>query len=177
MNASRCPATNECATINDRAEPNTPAGCCDDLEPGMQCQPWCVRNIQNDETALSSEVGFYWHFDRDADGKPSGCPCFDDNPKWTHGILHYILNVFTFSLLLKTLPGKKKIVEINEPGTGCSKEDYAPEGEPLYKIVDELAASNDAMMKEFAPAMQIMIENGYKSEDLTEVPTTWWFEG
>ena len=71
----------------------------------------------------------------------------------------------------------KKIVEINEQDTGCSKEEYAPEGEPLYKIVDELAASNDAMMKEFAPAMQIMSENGYKSEDLTELPNEWWFEG
>ena len=43
--------------------------------------------------------------------------------------------------------------------------------------MDELAASNDAMMKEFAPAMQIMSENGYKSEELTEVPSEWWFEG
>ena len=82
----RCPATNECATINlDRAEPATPEGCCDDLEAGMHCQPDCVRNIQNDETALSSEVGFYWHFERDADGKPSGCPCFDNSEGWQNG--------------------------------------------------------------------------------------------
>ena len=49
---NRCPASNECAAIDlgsrsqtpkkgfgniflgDRAEPNTPAGCCDDLEQG-----------------------------------------------------------------------------------------------------------------------------------------------
>ena len=52
----------------------------------MQCQPKCQRNIQNDETALSVEVGFYWHFERDADGLPYGCPCFDNDDKWLYGM-------------------------------------------------------------------------------------------
>ena len=70
--------------LGDRAEPNTPAGCCDDLEPGMQCQPSCQRFIQNDETALASETGFYWKFGSDpVTGRPFGCPGFDK--KWLEG--------------------------------------------------------------------------------------------
>ena len=70
--------------MGDRAEPDTPAGCCDDLDVGMQCQPSCQRDIQNDETALSSETGFYWKFESDPNtGRPFGCPGF--NEKWLLG--------------------------------------------------------------------------------------------
>ena len=81
----RCPASNTCASITngnplfDRAEPDTPEGCCDNLEPGMYCQPSCQRWIQNDETALPSDTGFYWKFQSDpVTGRPSGCPGFDN---------------------------------------------------------------------------------------------------
>ena len=51
----------------------------------MQCQPSCQRFIQNDETALSSETGFYWKFESDpVTGRPFGCPGFDK--KWLEGI-------------------------------------------------------------------------------------------
>ena len=87
----RCPASNECAAIelgsrsqtqrSGRAEPSTPARCCKNLDVGMQCQPACQRFIQNDETALSSETGFYWKFESDPNtGRPFGCPGF--NEKW-----------------------------------------------------------------------------------------------
>ena len=57
------------------------------LEQGMQCQPSCQRDIQNDETALSSETGFYWKFESDPEtGRPFGCPGFD-NDKWLTGTL------------------------------------------------------------------------------------------
>ena len=51
----------------------------------MQCQPSCQRDIQNDETALASETGFYWKFESDPEtGRPFGCPGFD-NDKWLTG--------------------------------------------------------------------------------------------
>ena len=82
----RCPSTNECARLRadeavssrnsstpypgdpanvptSRAEPDTPAGCCDNLEPGMRCRPECQRYIVNDETALSVDVGYMLTFD------------------------------------------------------------------------------------------------------------------
>ena len=44
----------------------------------MHCQPDCQRPITNDETALPSEVGFYYHFNyNETTGLPSGCPGFD----------------------------------------------------------------------------------------------------
>ena len=48
--------------VEERAEPGTPQGCCDDLQPGEFCQPQCVRMIQNDETALAVDVGYYLDF-------------------------------------------------------------------------------------------------------------------
>ena len=51
----------------------------------MYCQPECVRKIQNDETAVQSDMGFYFHFERDEeDGMPSGCPNFD-HENWLLG--------------------------------------------------------------------------------------------
>ena len=50
----------------------------------MQCQPSCQRDIQNDETALASETGFYWKFESDPfTGRPYGCPGFNQN--WLDG--------------------------------------------------------------------------------------------
>ena len=52
----------------------------------MYCQPWCQRLIQNDETALSSDVGFYYKFDFDPQtGRPFGCPGYDQS--WVEGNL------------------------------------------------------------------------------------------
>ena len=45
-----------------RAEPVTAPECCEDLAPGLFCQPSCVRNIQNDETALAVDMGYYLDF-------------------------------------------------------------------------------------------------------------------
>ena len=39
-----------------RVEPDTPEGCGDDLAEGHKCQESCYRRIQNDETALASDV-------------------------------------------------------------------------------------------------------------------------
>ena len=155
---NRCPASNECATFNrnaaeDRAEPGTPEGCCDDLEPGMYCQPSCVREIQNDETAVQSDMGFYFHFERDEDGMPRGCPNFESET-WLNGGDG-------------SKGGKYR-------GVDCGLEAYAPDGEPLHQIVEEMADSNENLMKDFAPAMEKMINNGYQADSLDEVPAEWW---
>jgi len=160
----RCKATNVCSTINEdqsradsklpelfnRAEPSAVEGCCDDLAEGEYCKPIedCERWIQNDETAMNSEVGFYLHFETDEDGKPYGCDGFDE--KW--------------------LTGKKRSVD-----PVCGKEEYAPEGDPLYQIVEDFADSNEAMMIDFVPAIEKMIENGYTGDSMTEIPESWWF--
>ena len=159
---NRCPASNNCSAINwdevygpsneleMRAEPPTPTKCCQNLEPGMYCQPECARLIQNDETALASDVGLFWKFQRDPEsGKPFGCKGFDD--AWMTG---------------------KRAHTIPE----CDKEDYAPDGEGLHEIVDEYADDQLSMMKDYISATQKMIENGYQNHELTEIPDEWWFD-
>merc|ERR1711892_1635407 len=39
-----------CREEEGRAEPNTPDGCCDNLEVGQKCQESCMKFIVNDET-------------------------------------------------------------------------------------------------------------------------------
>ena len=36
----------------------------------------------------------------------------------------------------------------------CDLETYAPDGEPLYQIVKDLADSYENLMKDFSPAME-----------------------
>ena len=49
---------------NPRINPRHGGGpvCCEDLPAGQFCQPSCVRNIQNDETALAVDMGYYLDF-------------------------------------------------------------------------------------------------------------------
>ena len=50
----------------------------------------------------------------------------------------------------------------------CEKEDYAPEGEPLYTIVEDFADNPQQWHDEFWPALHKMLANGYSDSDLTE---------
>ena len=112
----------------------------------MKCQPSCQRRIQNDETALPAEVGFYRHFEFDnVTGMPSGCPAFDTE--------------------------KFQAGEVNSVQVDCGLETYAPEGQPLHAIVDEFADDQQSWMDEFVPALEKMLENGYQADDLVPTPT------
>ena len=61
--------------------------CCAGIKPGTGCHATqeCHGQMRVG-TALSSDVGFYFKFDRDmATGKPSGCAGLDNNPGWVDG--------------------------------------------------------------------------------------------
>ena len=111
----------------------------------MFCQPECQKPFFSDQTSLGCDVGMYYHFETEDNGKPFGCQGMDKDD-------YNIVDVY------------------------CEKEEYAPEGEPLYQIVDDLAESNENMMKDFAPALEKMILNGYQNDlnSLTEVPSEWY---
>ena len=71
-----------CRIVDDKAEPVTPDGCCEDFEEVEKCKERCMGLIANDETALSVDVGFYLDFEvDDVLGRPHGCPAFDDKPE------------------------------------------------------------------------------------------------
>jgi len=92
-NLDRLPEPTDTCGIDD---------CCKDLEEGQyckreQCSP-CFGNILGDEdgdvdgsiarmeTVTASDMGLVFKFDFDEDtGMPSGCPGFDEDPKWKRG--------------------------------------------------------------------------------------------
>jgi len=147
--------TRALSNVTMRAEPDTPASCCDrNEEMGWKCDPdSCQRRIQNDETALSVDVGYYLDFDVDAaTGRPRGCPSFES----------------------KANGGKLR----NDKWKGsdvvdCEKNSYAPEGEPLHQIVEEFADNQEAWFKDFLTAFDKMSNNGYADGELVEGPSNW----
>ena len=54
----------------------------------------------------------------------------------------------------------------------CDKNDYAPEGEPTYQIVEEYAEDHDVWAADFLEAWQRMQANGY--QDLKEAHQNSW---
>merc|ERR1712107_503465 len=135
----------------DRAEPDTPDGCCKGFKKGDgRCNPECQRYIVNDETALSADTGYYFAFNvSEATGLPSGCNAFDEAKKWSDDT---------------TSKGYAGPID-------CPLQTYAPEGEPLHSIVEEFADDQNAWLRDFLPALQKMVEN--KAGDLVESPSTW----
>ena len=132
------------ANVSMRAEPDTPEGCCDDLAAGQKCQESCERFIQNDETAMSVDAGYYFDFTVDPEtGRPGGCAAFDAFEKNRR---------------------RSGIVD-------CGLNEYAPEGEALHKIVDEFADNQDIWIADYLIAFDKMSKNG--NEGLTDGPTSW----
>ena len=114
-----------------RAEPDTPQGCCDNLPDGYKCQPSCQTRIQNEETALSVDMGYYLDFTVDPEtGKPGGC------------------SGLTFNEHVKSA-----IVD-------CPLNKYAPEGEALSDIVEDFADSQEHWIRDFLTAFDKMSRNG-----------------
>ena len=153
---NRCQASNDVAAINDgnndpvldRIEGDTPPECIENLEPGQSCKPECVEYRRNDETALSSDVGFYLKFQVSKEGRPMGCDGFTED--WVKGNDRITSRIT------------------------CPKEDYAPEGVPLYQLVDQQADDQNEFMKAYIDAHEKMINNGYNANDLMDAPLDDW---
>jgi len=121
-------------------------GCGADLPAGHQCKPECQTWQQIMETSFHADAGFYYKFETDpVTGKPSGCKGFDN---W----------------------GKAK--GFNKGGIvahpECELEDYAPEGEPLYSIIDDYALNQQKWFDDFVSAVDKMSANGYDALTTTD---------
>merc|ERR1712061_49668 len=129
--------------VSLRAEPLTPEACCKDVPRGQKTNfEGCQALIKNGETALGADMGFYFNFTVDPEtGKPGGC------------------DGLTFNKMDKT-------------GTvNCGMNHYAPEGEPLYQIVEDFADHQDNWIRDFLVAFDKMSKNG--NSDLVDGPTKW----
>ena len=54
----------------------------------------------------------------------------------------------------------------------CPKNEYAPEGDPVYQIVEDFADDHDIWAKDFLDAYQQMLSNAF--EDLEDGPQNSW---
>ena len=98
--------------------------------------------IKNGETALGADMGFYFNFTVDPEtGKPGGC------------------DGLTFNKHNKS------------PTVNCGLNHYAPEGEPLYQIVEDYADHQDIWFRDFLTAFDKMSRNG--NTGLVAGPTSW----
>ena len=129
--------------VSMRAEPDSPEACCKDVPAGQKTNfEGCQELIKNGETALGADMGFYFNFTVDPKtGKPGGC----------EGL--------TFNRANKS------------PVVKCGMNHYAPEGEPLYKIVEDFADHQDNWIRDFMVAFDKMSQNG--NTDLMNGPTSW----
>ena len=60
------------------------------------------------------------------------------------------------------------------PAMDCDVNTYAPEGQPMYTIVDELAADNEFFAETFLDGWQQMTSNGYTEDELVDGPQNSW---
>lgn len=102
--------------------------CSENEAKGWKCDPVnCQARLQNDETALAVDVGYYLDFSVDPEtGRPHGCPSFE----------------------LKKDGGKVRQADWKQSAVvDCGKNSYAPEGEPLHEIVEDFADNPNTWFK------------------------------
>jgi len=115
----------------------------------------------NNMFALPYEIGLHQKFEISGPAhRATGCP----------GI----------NLDVEDYPYSQGHFSIQSPVTGCNKNEYAPDGEPVYKIVEEFADDNDVWAQYFFDGWSTMQSNGYT--DLKDGPQASWlgydsFEG
>lgn len=123
------------------------------------CEMYRFKN-GHDEMALSAEIGLYYDFQVDENLIPVGCPGFKEfkMDKWKQ---HYKYSW--------TRAGGVKAE------AGCPKNRIeSPAGStPLHEIVEEYADSQEAWIRDFVPALEKMLSNGYAQQDLVDGPDQW----
>ena len=115
----------------------------------------------SNQFAFPWEIGMYYSFQVGGPGKRAiGCPGLDepfgtvDEPLW---------------------PYRTKCCPIwASPAMDCDVNTYAPEGQPMYTIVDELAADNEFFAETFLDGWQQMTSNGYTEDELVDGPQNSW---
>merc|ERR1719450_424633 len=135
----------------DRAGPNEPDTSEHNWSPHNEgCEKF--RLISGaDEIALNAEMGLYREFEV-TDGVIHGCPGLEPFAEMRN------------TSIIKTIWSKGEDNWNGEPR--CEKqrlEEPAGSGEPLYTIFEEYADDQSAWMRDYVPAMEKMLANGYEN--------------
>jgi len=62
----------------------------------------------------------------------------------------------------------------HSPVMKCNVNEYAPEGKELHQIIEDLASDNEYFAERFLEAWQMMTNNGYNNDELTDGPQSGW---
>eukprot|EP00931_Biecheleriopsis_adriatica_P087183 TRINITY_DN6168_c0_g1_i1.p1 TRINITY_DN6168_c0_g1~~TRINITY_DN6168_c0_g1_i1.p1 ORF type:complete len:703 (+),score=83.65 TRINITY_DN6168_c0_g1_i1:56-2110(+) len=155
--SSDVPAGALCRPDGGRANGSDATSSDDDVNGGCEAYRFIPGH---DEMALPAEMGLYYDFNVDQNMIPYGCPGFENfnidiwKKDWR----------YTWS----TIDGVKA-----EPG--CPKNSLeSPSGStPLYEIFEEYADDPASWIRDFAPALEKMLTNGYMHNDLSTGPDQW----
>eukprot|EP00408_Alexandrium_pacificum_P017718 CAMPEP_0171189598 /NCGR_PEP_ID=MMETSP0790-20130122/18428_1 /TAXON_ID=2925 /ORGANISM="Alexandrium catenella, Strain OF101" /LENGTH=694 /DNA_ID=CAMNT_0011654713 /DNA_START=38 /DNA_END=2123 /DNA_ORIENTATION=+ len=152
------PAGALCRPDAGRANGSDAASADDDINGG--CERY--RFISGlDEMALSAEMGLYYDFQLDANSTPAGCPGLHDFD-YDHWKTEHRGHTWSNRNGVRAEPGCPKNMRANPP-----------ESTPVYQIVEEYADSQAAWIRDFVPAYEKMLANGYAATDLAAGPDRW----
>mmetsp|Transcript_59358 Transcript_59358/g.176579 ORF Transcript_59358/g.176579 Transcript_59358/m.176579 type:complete len:261 (-) Transcript_59358:92-874(-) len=119
-----------------------------------------------DESALPCEMGLYVDFQVDGNGIPSGCPGFEDFnlERWNRdpqtGLLRHHSYTWT------RIDGQKA-----EPLCNATMIREPSDDEPTHRIIEQYADDAAAWLRDFFPALEKMLSNGYGvAGELVEAP-------
>jgi len=124
-------------------------GCCDATDPWNGCETGCDewRGISGiEETMLNSDIGLHREFVVTSDNIAGGCPGLENYNSasgWQGATGWRISN--------------------------CPLNTYRdpPDDEPMHKIVEDYAKSSESWLRDFYPAYEKMLANGYGPSELT----------
>ena len=129
----------------------TPTKCCQEMLNGRckakknrkECNKNCLSKVSNRARFTSSEIGYYYDFDFDDNGLPTGCPVFEGNrdEEWYRG--------------------QRSIMQgLEDHGCGLQKA-KDEQNKPIYKSVQKYANDPELWLEDFVDAFDQMQQNGY----------------
>jgi len=119
-------------------------------------RPGDLDEIWVGQFGLSHEYGLYKKFERnEINYRPYGCPGLPEK--------------------YEDMPYHGKHTYVWTEQEQCPLNDYAPEGVPLFQLVEDMADDHDLWAAHLLAGYEKMIENGYQHHQLKDAPENSWF--
>jgi hypothetical protein len=115
-----------------------------------------------DETMLNSDIGLYREFSTH-EGIPGACPGLED----------YNTERFKSDWRFRSprIPSDDPIGETwDSSHCPLNTIEDPPGSDPMYRVVEEYADSNEKFFADFYPTLEKMLMNGYNASDLATMP-------
>ena len=119
---------------------------CEKIDTGR-----CPQDFFQSISMMSPDMGLYWKFDINEDGRPVNCTGLTES---------WIAND-----------------DAQSENVICNKNEMpASDGMSMADVVEMYAEHNDAWIKDFIPVYNKMLENGVEASNLKAVPADHWLQ-